>query len=101
MDEIKAANESFLVILRYLSGTNTGEDGQAEEKTEDYFVLNDEYVEEEEMEELEGCTIGSSPPVSHTAVNHIKGLKISWVNCCGGNILLISLNFSFTSTELH
>ena len=33
LDEIKAANESFLVILRYLSGTNTGEDGQAEENT--------------------------------------------------------------------
>ena len=35
LDDIKAANESFLGKLQYLSGTNTGEDGQAEEKTED------------------------------------------------------------------
>ena len=38
MDEIKAANESLLGKLQDLSGTNTGEDVQAEEKTEDYFV---------------------------------------------------------------
>ena len=50
LDEIKAANESFLGKLQYLSGTNTGEDGQAEEKTDDYFILNDEYVEEEDVQ---------------------------------------------------
>ena len=49
VDEIKAGNESFLGKLQYLSGTNTGEDGQAEEKTEDYFIFNDEYVEEEDV----------------------------------------------------
>ena len=43
--EIKAANESLLGKLQYLSGTNTGEDGQSEEKTKDYFILNDECVE--------------------------------------------------------
>ena len=35
LDKIKAANESFLGKLQDLSGTNTGKDGQAEEKTED------------------------------------------------------------------
>ena len=44
LDEIKAATESFLGKLQGLSGTNKGEDGQAEEKTKDYFVLNDKYV---------------------------------------------------------
>ena len=44
-DDIKAANESFLGKLQYLSGKNTGEDGQSQEKSEDYFVLNDQYVE--------------------------------------------------------
>ena len=50
LDEIKAGNESFLGKLQYLSGTNTGEDVQAEEKTDDYFILNDEYVEEEDVQ---------------------------------------------------
>ena len=76
LDEIISANAEFLGKLQDLTGTNIWEDGPAEVKSEDYFVLNDDYVEEEEMEELEGCTIGSSPPVSHTAVNHIKGLNI-------------------------
>ena len=49
LDKIKAGNESFLGKIQDLSGTNTGEDGQAEEKTEDYFIFNDEYVEEEDM----------------------------------------------------
>ena len=35
LDEIKAAIESFLGKIQYLSGTNTGEYGQSEEKTED------------------------------------------------------------------
>ena len=97
MEKIKATNESFLGKLKYLSGTNTGKDGQAEEKAEDYFVLNDENVEEEELEELEVHTSGSSLPVAHTAVNHIKGLKISWGNCRGGKILLTAPNFLFPS----
>ena len=42
--------------------------------------MNDEYVEEEEVKELEGYTSESSPPVAHTAVNDIKGLKIAWGN---------------------
>ena len=88
MDEIKFANESFLGKLQYLSGTNTGEDGQAEENTEDYFVLNDQYVEEEEVKELEGHTSGSNLPVAHTAVNNITGLKISWGNYRGVKIIL-------------
>ena len=45
------------------------------------------------MKELEGNTSGSIPPVDNTAVNNIKGLKILWVNCRGGNILLTSSNF--------
>ena len=100
LDEIKEANESFLGKLQDLSGTNTGEDGQAEEKTKDYFVLNDAYVEEEDVKELEGHISGSSPPVAHTAVNHIKGLNISWVNCRGGDTLLNLSNFSFPSMKL-
>ena len=95
MDKIKATNESFLGKLQYLFGTNTGEYVQAEEKIEDYFVLNYEYVEEEEVEDLEGRTSVSIPPVAHTAVNHIKGMKILWVNCRGGNILLTLSNFRF------
>ena len=91
--KIKAANESFLGKLQDLSGTNTGEDGQAEEKTKDYFVLNDAYVEEEEVKELEGHISGSSPPVAHTTVNHIISLKIPWGDFRGGNILLNSSNF--------
>ena len=35
LDEIKAANESFLGNFQDLLGTNIGEDGQVEEKTED------------------------------------------------------------------
>ena len=46
LDNIKAANESFLGNLQYLSGKNTGEGGRAQEKSEDYFVLNYQYVEE-------------------------------------------------------
>ena len=46
-DEIKAANESFLGKLQDLSGTNIGEDDQAEKNIEDYFVLNYEYFGEE------------------------------------------------------
>ena len=40
--------------------------------------MNDENVEEEEVEveEFEGHTSGSLPPIDHTAVNNIKGLKI-------------------------
>ena len=67
---------NFLGNIQDLSGTNTGEDVQDEQNTKDYFVLNDENIEEEEVEELEGHTSGSSPPVSHTSVNNIKGLKI-------------------------
>ena len=93
LDEIKAANESLLGKLQYLSGTNTGEYGQAEENTEDYFVLNDQYVEEEEVKEFEGHTNGSILPVAPTTVNNIKGMNISWVNCCGGNIILTSSDF--------
>ena len=46
---------------------------------------------------MEGPTSGSSPPVDNTAVNHIKGLNISWVNCHGGKILLAASKFSFPS----
>ena len=95
MDEIKAANESFLGKLQNLSRTNTGEDGQDEEKIENYFALNDQYVEEEDVKEMEDHTSGSTPPVAHIAVNNIKGLKIPWGNCRGGNILLTSFKFSF------
>ena len=35
LDDIKAANESFLGKLQYLSGTNKGEYGQAQENSED------------------------------------------------------------------
>ena len=76
LEKIKAANESLLVKIQYLSSTNTGEDGQAEENTKDCFFLNDAYVEEEEVKELEGHTSASSPPVAHNTVNHIKGLNI-------------------------
>ena len=71
---------NFLGNIQDLSGTNTGEDVQDEQNTKDYFVLNDENIEEEEVEELEGHTSGSSPPVANTTVNHIKGLKILWGN---------------------
>ena len=60
-----------------MSGKNIEEDVQDEQKTKDYFVLNDENIEGEEVEDLEGHTSGSSPPVAHTKVNHIKGLNIS------------------------
>ena len=60
-----------------MSGKNIEEDVQDEQKTKDYFVLNDENYEEEEVEELEGHTSGSSPPISHVTVIHIKGLNIS------------------------
>ena len=93
LDEIRSANESFLGNIQDLSGKNTGEDGQAEENTEDYFVLNYQYVEEEEVKDLEGHISGSSPLVPHTAVNNIKGMKSLWGNCSGGNILLTSSNF--------
>ena len=62
LDEIKAANESFLIKLQYLLATNTGKDGKAEEKTKDDFVLNYQYFEKEEVKELEGYTSGSTPP---------------------------------------
>ena len=62
LEEIKAANESFLRKLQYLLATNTGKDGQAEEKTKDDFVLNYQYVEKEEVKELEGYPSGSTPP---------------------------------------
>ena len=68
---------NFLGNIQDLSGTNTGEDVQDEQNTKDYFVLNDENIEEEEVEELEGHTSGSSPPISHVTVIHIKGLNIS------------------------
>ena len=61
--------------------------------------MNDENVEEEEVKELEGHTSGSSPPVAHTAVNHIKCLNILWGNCRGGKILLTASNFSFSSMK--
>ena len=98
--KIKAANESFLGKLQDLSGTNTREYGQAEDNTEDYFVLNDQYVEEEEVKELQGHTSGSIPPEAHTTVNNIKGMNIPWVNSCGGNIILTSYEFLFPSTIL-
>ena len=52
------------------------------------------------MKDLEGHTSGSSPPIAHAAVNHIKGLTISWGNCRGGNILLTPSKFSFPSMTL-
>ena len=59
--------------------------------------MNYENFEEEEVEELEGCTSLISPPVAHAAFNSIKGLNISWVKFRGGNILLNASNFSFPS----
>ena len=90
MGEIKSYNESFLGKLKDLLGTNKRQDGQSEENTKYYFVLDNHYVEEEEVKELEGHTNGSSTPVSRTAVNNIKGLKIFWGTCRGGNIILTS-----------
>ena len=49
------------------------------------------------MEELEGHITGSIPPVSHTEVNHIKGMNISWGNYRIGKIILTEFNFSFPS----
>ena len=95
LEKIKAANESFLGKLQDLSGTNTREYGQAEENADDYFVFNDQYVEEEEVKELEGHTIGIICPVAHTTVNNIKGMNIPWVNSCRGNIILTSYEFLF------
>ena len=95
LKKIKAADESLLVKLQYLPGSNIGEDVQADVNIKGYFVLYDENIEEEDVEELEGHTSGSRPPVDHTTVNHIKGLNISWGNCRGGNILLTASNFSF------
>ena len=100
LDDIKAANESFLVMIQYLLGTNTEEYGQAQEKSKDYFVLNDQYVKEEEVKELKGHTCGSIPPADHTKVNNIKRLKTSWENYLGGNILLTPCKFSFPSITL-
>ena len=51
------------------------------------------------MKELEGRTSVSSPPVAHTAVNHIKGLNISWGNCRGGENILTSSKNSFPSMK--
>ena len=55
--------------------------------------MNDQYVEEEEVKDLEGHTSGSTPPVAHTALNNTEGLNILWENYRGGNILLNSSNF--------
>ena len=52
------------------------------------------------MKESEVHTSGSIPPVSHTAVNNIKGLNILWGNCRGGNIFLNLSDFSFISKTL-
>ena len=52
------------------------------------------------MKELEGHTSGSNLPVAHTAVNNIKGLKISWGNYRGVKIILTSTDFSFPSMTL-
>ena len=56
----------------------------------DYFVLNDDIGQQEELEVDVGGGGGDiTPPVSQTEmVNDTKGLKISGVNCHGGSILL-------------
>ena len=46
---------------------------------------------------MEIHTSGSGPPVAHTSVNHVKGLKTSWGKCCEENILLTLSKFSFPS----
>ena len=81
LENMIAANESLLVKLQYLSGTNTWEYDQSQENSKDYFVLNDQYVKEEDVKELEGHTCGSTPPAALTAANNIKRLKTSWKNC--------------------
>ena len=52
------------------------------------------------MKELEVHTSGSSPPIDHTTVNHIRGLKSSWGNCCGENIIMNLSKFSCPSMIL-
>ena len=62
--------------------------------------MNDQYVKEEEVKDLEDHTNGSIPPADHTTVNNIKGLRTSRGNCRGGNIILNPSKFSFPSMTL-
>ena len=55
------------------------------------------------MEELEVRTSGSSPPVAHTTVNHIKGLKVFWGELSWKKHYyeFIQIFFSFHDTSKH
>ena len=104
LDEIKAANDSFLSKLERLSPTQISRE-EAVEVGEDYFILDSEIPlgEELSISDSEGRDSGGESgggthalPSSAT-VDHSKGLMISWENCRGGNILLTPSSFIFPS----
>ena len=90
LDEIKVANGYFLSKPQGFLGTSNSNNDEKVVISNDYFVSNGFIGHQEELEVYGGGGSGGiTPPVSETEmVNYTKGLKISWVNCCGGSILL-------------
>ena len=60
--------------------------------------MNDEYVKEEEVEELEGRTSGSIPPIAHTKVNSYQRYEDLWGNCC---VEIEALKVAFEKSTTH
>ena len=95
LEKIKAANENFISKLQTLSGTSNNSNDEEVEITNDYFVLNGDIDQQEELEVYGGGGSGViSPPVAQTEmVNDTKGLNISWGNYRGGIILMTQTYF--------
>ena len=84
-----------------MSGASNSNNDEEVVIANDYFVLNGDIDQQEELDIYGGGISGViSPPVAQTEmVNDTKGLNISWGNCRGGIILMTQTYFSFPSMK--
>ena len=117
LEDIKKANDSFLIKLNRLSAPTERENNRDDQVEDDFFILDADAPLEEELAMVDNNGSGSGfvpgnggnvgrggeveqlnisvPPVA--TVERTKGLMISWENCREGSILLTTSSFSFPS----
>jgi hypothetical protein len=121
LQEIRAANESFINKLERLSPSQNLRSDEAVEVENNYFMLHSNIPLGEELgiettvddgargddgEQSQSDRLGNrdhsgggdiSTFPSSATVDDSRGLMISWENCRGGNILLTASSFCFPS----